>query len=53
MSHVTVPAAAGGAAAATLPVTGSNTLAVLVVAFALMAVGALLVRASRYRTTEA
>jgi LPXTG-motif cell wall-anchored protein len=43
----------GGATAATLPVTGSSTLVILAVALVLLAVGGLMVRASRYRRAQA
>jgi LPXTG-motif cell wall-anchored protein len=51
MSHAKVagPCAAVGAGAAMLPVTGSNTLAIALVAMSLIVSGLLLVRAARFR----
>jgi LPXTG-motif cell wall-anchored protein len=46
-------AAAGGAAGAGgLPVTGSSTLTIVLIALALIASGLLLLRSSRYRKSE-
>lgn len=47
------PIAAAGASAATLPVTGSNVITAVLVGFALVASGLLLVRSARARRTGA
>jgi LPXTG-motif cell wall-anchored protein len=52
-SKVVGAAAAGGATAASLPVTGSPVVAIVATGVALVVGGALLVRAARYRRTTA
>jgi len=47
------PIAAAGATAATLPVTGSNTVTAVVLGIGLVACGLLMLRSARSRRTDA